>query len=62
MGEKTVESKGFLGRLLDRQKEIDVERWHSLSDEQKTLVYRYTILVFLMGVLGGMSGAGFLWL
>ena len=62
MSEKNVEPKGFLGRLIDAQRERDVERWHSLTDEQKTLVYRYTVLVFLFGVLGGMSGAAFLWL
>lgn len=61
MHEKNVE-KGFFGRLLSAQQERDVERWHSLTHEQKTLMYRYTVLVFLFGVLGGMSGAAFIWL
>lgn len=62
MREKNVETKGFIGRLFDAQKERDVERWYSFTEEQKNLVYRYTILVFLFGVLGGMSGGAFLWL
>ena len=39
----------------------DREGWYSLTHEQKSLVYRYTVLVYLFGVLGGMSGAAFLW-
>ena len=60
--EKSVKPKGFLSRLLDAQKKEDLERWHGFTAEQKSLAYRYTILVFLFGVLGGMSGAAFLWI
>lgn len=61
MNEKNVE-KGFLGRLLIAQKERDVEHWHSFSRADKLLAYRYSVLVFLMGVLAGMSGGAFLWI